>query len=582
MSQNPNLGYEPGFLQQLAYEDGAAAYLISEKRIKVVHNGGALNPQALAEQVDDYFKSLGISNCQVAWVSGDNLTHRMSGFKDVQFKHLDIEGLSLDTTQPILAANAYVGMAGIVTALNHGADIVICGRCTDASPVMGLAAWWHEWKIDNFKALARSLIAGHLIECSAYVTGGNYCGWREIKNQLRVGYPIAEIAWDGVSVITKHPQTNGAVTVDTCKAQLVYEIQGPSYLNPDVLALIDEANLKQVGENRVLVTGIGGSAPPPTTKLAVCLHGGYQAEIFVYFAGLDVDDKIALLRAQLMDKVDPTDYLTLSIEPYGGRSVSNPRTQAECTVQVRLFAQAKTESVLEQFKQDIFYNGMQGCCGFHVAMDWRTMAPRPFVRYFPAIINQEILNQTVTFLHRDKAELLVPKPPAQHYRLFAGQASYEPRQPFDLESFGQTQRRPLGEPLRICQGLSSFISNADVFFFIGDLVFARSGDKGGNANVGFWVRNPEAWPWLKSFLDSRQLIQLLGDDWKPWYRVERFEFPHLWAVHFVVYGILQEGIASSSILDGFAKSFGEFLRARFVDIPMELLLKEGQLRMSKL
>ncbi|KAN0088987.1 DUF1446 domain containing protein [Hyaloscypha variabilis] len=556
MIDNPQLGYEPGFLDQLAFKDGAAARLIAEKGLKVVHNGGALNPKGLAEKVNEFFVSLGITTCKTAWVSGDDVKPRLEDFKDKVFEHLDIKETALDKNEKIISATAYVGMAGIVAALENGADIVICGRCTDASPVMGLAAWWHGWDADDYQALSGSLIAGHLIECSAYVTGGNYCGWREIENRLQVGYPIAEIAWDGTSVITKHKGTNGAVTVDTCKAQLVYEIQGPYYLNPDVIAKIDLVSLREVGKDRVQVTGISGMAPPATTKLAICLHGGYQAEISAYFVGLDIDDKVAQLRAQLMGELDPSDYSALSIEPYGSHLVINPETQAEATVKVRIFAQAPTVAKLEKFKRAIFNNGMQGCCGFHMNMDWRTMVPKPFVKYFPTTIDQKLLSLAVHFIGKDAPTKVAPH---GTYQNFQGQESYEPKNAKAFQQFGPTEKRPFG-----------------------DIVFARSGDKGGNANVGFWVRNPEAWPWLQSFLDSATFIKLMGKDWKPAYRVERFEFPNLLAVHFVTYGILQEGVSSSSILDGFAKSFGEFIRARVVDVPQKLLDDETQRRAERI
>ena len=188
------MGYEPNFLDQLVWQDGAAAKLLARKKIKVVHDGGALNPEGLARKTDEYFKSLGIEDVKVAWVNGDDVTEQVKEGKLGKLMHLDQEGVELgELRHKILAANVYTGMTGVIAALEAGAQIVICGRCCDASPVMGLAAWWHGWKSTDYQQLAGSLLAGHIIECGAYATGGNYCGWREIEQLHHVGYPIAEI-----------------------------------------------------------------------------------------------------------------------------------------------------------------------------------------------------------------------------------------------------------------------------------------------------------------------------------------------------------------------------------------------------
>ncbi|KAF7534536.1 hypothetical protein G7054_g6102 [Neopestalotiopsis clavispora] len=557
LSQNHELGYESNFLEQLAWENGDAARIVAEKRIKIVHDGGALNPTGLAVKVDEYLKSLGILDVKVAAVTGDDLTERLRENQLGSIKHLDLAETFLEARkEDILAANAYTGHSGIVRALQEGADIVICGRCCDASPVTGLASWWHGWGHTEYDKLASSLMAGHHIECGAYVTGGNFCGAPEIEQLHHVGYPIAEISQDGAVVITKPAGTNGAVTVDTCKAQLLYEIQGPIYLNPDVVVDIERAQLVQVGKDRVKLSGIKGSAPPPTTKLAVCLLGGWQAEISGYCAGLDTDFKFNMMKDQVLRQINPEDFTTFSIEKYGSPS-ADPQLQAESTVQIRLFAQSPKKEAMMQFRRAIFYNGMQGYCGLHLSMDWRTMEPKPYVKYFPALISQSEIPLQVQILGADEAGVNVearglvdcaPAAPAQR--------SYEVHKPIDVNAcWPRTTLRPLG-----------------------DLVFARSGDKGGNANVGFWVRHEAAWPWLQSFLSSERLIALLGNDWDDKYAVERCEFRHLHAVHFVVKGILQDGVSSSSILDGFGKSFGEFLRARHVALPNQLVEMEDDLR----
>ncbi|CRJ81712.1 hypothetical protein BN1708_001955 [Verticillium longisporum] len=517
LQTDPTLGYEPNFLEQIAWHNGDAARLVAEKRIKIVHDGGALNPRGLVEKTDAYLQSIGIHNLKVAWVSGDDVTEK---------------------NEKLLAANVYIGYAGIVRALAEGADIVICGRCTDASPVMGLAAWWHGWRTTDYDALAGSLMAGHLIECGPYVTGGNYCGQREIRDMQRLGWPIAEIDSAGGVVITKPEGSNGIVTVDTCKAQLLYEIQGPIYLKPDVIADNHGVNLTQIGTDRVRLSNIKGLPPPPTAKLA-----------------------FNVLKTQVLKTIDRSAFTTFTIEKYG-TAQHDPRSQAAATVQFRIFAQGTRAEAFDDFKRAVFYNGPQGFCGFHAGMDWRTMVPRPYVKYFPALVQQDKVPMVVHFIDGKKDAAFIPAR--------------------DAKDCGQVPTQPTDEPKRAASSsmMGKIFPPGMTRRPLGDLVLARSGDKGGNANIGFWVRDESAYAWLQGYLTSQRVKELLGDDWDARYQIERCEFVNLQAVHFVIKGILQDGVSSSNVLDGFAKSMGEFVRARVIEMPTELVQKEAERNVS--
>lgn len=544
-ASGPDLaGYEPGFLDQLAYHNGDGARLLVSKGVKAVINGGALNPRGLASRVDEYLKSLGLPAVKIAWVDGDDLTTRVIEGSLGSLQHLDQERDFKAEGAEILSANAYTGQGGIVLALQHGADIVICGRCTDDSPAMGLASWWHSWGPDNFDALAGALMAGHLTECGPYVTGGNYCGAKEIEKILDLGFPIAEISSNGEAIITKPEGTNGAVTIDTCKAQLLYEIQGINYLNPDVVAVLDDVRLEEVGKDQVRLSHVRGLKAPPTTKLAICVLGGYQAELSAFCVGLDTDFKFNQMKSGMLSRLDPAMFTTISITKYG-TSMPNPTTEAEATVQIRMLVQAKSPEPLQDFRRAIFYNGIGGYCGLHLHMDWRTIEPRAYVRYFPAVVPQSQVQTAVHFLGDPK----VYQVDMRSESLFLSKV---PRQPVHEAQSGLQKGDTVTRPL-------------------GDIAFARSGDKGSNVNVGVWVRDARAWPWLQSFLSTERLIQLLGNEWKPHFRVERCEFKHLWACHFVIKGILDEGVSSTPRLDSFAKSIGEFLRARHVELPRDLV-----------
>ncbi|KAJ3845002.1 hypothetical protein EV361DRAFT_899272 [Lentinula raphanica] len=616
MSEHPELGYEQSPLIQLRWE--SAAEQIVNRGIKWVHDGGALNPRGLYEEIKKVLDSKGLlGKTKLAWVEGDNVVDTVKAnlapgqTAAKVYPHLDILGQTLNDAfskegdvDQILSANAYVGLRGILAALEAGAQIIVCGRVCDASPVMALAAWWHGWSLTDWDRLAGSLVAGHITECGPYTTGGNFCDFCNLfpdpgspeSKFYDLGYPIIELAHDGTCMITQHPGSNGAVTEDTVTAQLVYEIQGPKYLNPDVTANLENVHVEAFSgeKNKVRVWGITGSPPPPTTKLAVCSIGGYQAEMSLFAVGLNIREKYESWKMQVMRKIDPSKFLKIAIDLYGyglhsippsedsesGSHRNNttknfdPQSQKECTAMIRHFVQAETKDVITRFMNSFFTMGMAGYPGLCTSLDSRTGVPKPFIKYIPAVISQQDVSMRVhvgngTIGHAPDAPQTIDIPTIQeeHTEPFLGQVSYDPQDTKDLADFGPTLRVPLGT-----------------------LVLARSGDKGGNANVGFWVRNEdsEAWPWLRSLLTIDKLRALLGKDAYPshahdltWnsnlqpYKITRFEMPHIRAVHFVIFGILEDGVSSSSLVDPLGKSVGEFLRAREVDVPEKFLRRSG-------
>ncbi|KAL0578130.1 hypothetical protein V5O48_003873 [Marasmius crinis-equi] len=549
MIDHPELGYETSALTQIKWL--TAAEEIAKKGIKVIHDGGALNPFGLYKAVKQYFQEKGLGHVKVAWVEGDNVTDLVNAelkSKESTFPHLDVKGLDASSIKgKLLSANAYIGMRGIVTALRADAQIIICGRCCDASPLMALAAWWHGWDETEYDKLAGSLVTGHIVECGPYATGGNFCGFKAIKDLHKVpGYPIAEVHADGTSIITKHDGTHGAVTVDTVTAQLVYEIQGPKYLNPDVVASLEDIKIEQVGKDRVRLYGVRGLPPPPTTKLAAYTLAGYQAELTLFAVGLDIKEKFELQKAQILGQVDQSQYSTISIHTYG-TCPENPQSQNDATVAIRHFIQAPKAEAILGFWRTLFGIWLGGYAGAHLNMDTRTATPKPHLEYFPALIPQHLVQ-----LKAHVEDQVLPVTPVSRVEPFDGQRSYGPRVTTSLSDFGPSAKAPLGK-----------------------LVYARSGDKGGNANVGLWVHHDDEWLWLQSFLTVEKFKELLGRDYRPEYRIERFEMPNIKVVHFVTYGILQNGVGSSSVIDGLAKSFGEFVRARVVDVPTKFLGRPG-------
>ena len=277
--KDPSLGYARTFVRQL--EDCLGLAL--EKGVRIVANSGGLNPAGLADKVREVAAGLGL-HPQVAHVEGDDVRHLSSrnGWGDA------------------LTANAYLGGFGIAAALTAGADVVVTGRVTDASLVVGPAVAHHGWTPTSYDELAGAVVAGHVIECGTQATGGNFSGFLDLPHRDRpLGFPVAEVAADGSSVITKHAGTGGAVTVDTVTAQLVYEIQSTRYLGPDVTVHLDSVRLEQEAEDRVAIVGVTGEAPPERLKVCVNELGGWRNQVELVLTGLDVGAKAAWVREQL-------------------------------------------------------------------------------------------------------------------------------------------------------------------------------------------------------------------------------------------------------------------------------------------
>lgn len=479
----------------------------------------------------------------VAHVEGDNLADDLEGLLAAghELRNMDTgTPLSEWGVQP-MAANAYLGGWGIAAALDAGVDIVICGRVTDASLTVGAAAWWHGWRRSDWDRIAAAVTAGHVVECGPHAVGGNFSGFTGISGIARPGFPIVEIDSDGRSVVTKHVRDGGEVTVDTVTAQLLYEIQGPRYANPDAVAQLDTLRLHRLGPDRVELSGIRGSPPPPTAKVALFAQIGYQVVTSVYATGLDLERKIALLRAQLADMLWDED-VELEITQLGSVA-TDPRRQWDATVQVRIMATGPEPEPLRRLAERVGELYLSSIPGFFTDTAARSsLSPRPRIDYWPALLDTSMVRHEVVFGDGHRVRI-APPPEAEVPR--------QPEHPEPTPTGGavrelDTRRVPLGR-----------------------VAHARCGDKGGNSNVGIWVSDPRAWTWLRSELSTDRLRQLMPEIAQ--LEVVRHEFPHLRAVHFVLRGLLGSGGSSNRRVDPIGKAVGEFLRARHVDVPRELL-----------
>jgi Acyclic terpene utilisation family protein AtuA len=506
--KDPRLGYAKTFLRQLENALGTAL----ERGVKIVANAGGVNPAGLAAAVRELSASLGLA-AAVAHVEGDDLRPRAA---------------ELGLGEP-LAANAYLGAWGIAACLDAGADIVVTGRVTDASLVVGPAAAHFGWGRTEYDALAGAVAAGHVIECGTQASGGNYAFFTEIADLRHPGFPIAEVHADGSCVITKHDGTGGAVSVGTVTAQLLYEIAGARYAGPDVTARFDTVVLAQDGPDRVRLRGMRGEAPPPTLKVGLNTLGGFRNEVTFVLTGLDIEAKAALITSQLAD-VDAE--WTLARTDHRDSPVQEQASAVlHCVVRGpdpkpvgRAFSAAAIELALASIP------------GFHV-----TAPPgdaSPYGVFCAAYLDARLVGHTAVLPDGSRVEI----EPATDTRALADVEA--PALPAPLD--GPTRRAPLGT-----------------------LAGARSGDKGVSANVGVWVRGEDDWRWLAHYLSVARFRRLLPETAA--LPVTRHVLPNLWALNFVVDGLLGDGVAANARHDPQAKALGEWLRSRVVEIPEALL-----------
>ncbi|GAA4749181.1 DUF1446 domain-containing protein [Nocardioides endophyticus] len=522
--KDPSLGYAKTFVRQV--EDCLGLAL--EQGVKIVSNAGGLNPAGLADRLREVARGLGLDPA-IAHVEGDDVR-------------------SLDLREGALTANAYLGGFGIAAALNAGADLVVTGRVTDASLVVGPAVAHHGWTLTSYDELAGAVVAGHVLECGTQATGGNFSGFKTLRHdrpeilQSPLGFPIAEIAADGSCVITKHDGTGGAVTVDTVTAQLLYEIQSTRYLNPDITTRLDTVELRDVGRDRVSVSGVRGEAPPE--RLKVCLNelGGWRNTVEFVLTGLDIDAKADWVREQLTPSLTASEvaWTRTALPPADADTEEGASCLLRCTVKDsgpdpvgRAFTSAAVELALASYP------------GF--TMTAPPAPPAPYGLYRAAYVDRSAVAHTV--VHADGRREVVADP--TEFGAGDDRDSLRPS-PFPAPRDSLTRRAPLGS-----------------------FVHARSGDKGGDANLGLWVMHDGSdkydarVTWLTKLITPRKVRELLPEAAE--LDVEVHVLPNLGGVNVLVRGLLGDGVAASTRFDPQAKGLGEWMRSRVVHIQEGLL-----------
>lgn len=508
--RDSDLGYARTFLRQLEGTLGTA----QERGVRIVTNAGGLNPAGLAAAIRSLAERLGL-DVRVGYVEGDSLPR-----------------------PDALTANAYLGAFGIAAAFDADADVVVTGRVTDASLLVGPAIARFGWGRDDLDALAGATVAGHLLECGAQVTGGNFSFFTELPDGgHRPGFPVAELHDDGSSVITKHPGTGGAVTVETVTAQLLYEVGGPAYLGPDVITHLDTVRLAPDGPDRVRVSGVRGTPPPETLKVGVNNLGGFRNSMTFVLCGLDIPAKAALVRRQLEETVGKEGLEFVLARTDHPDTADTETASALLHVHLRDGDKARAGRAFSAAAVELALASYPGCT--------LTTPPgdaTPYGVFTADTVAQDAVAHVAVL--PDDTRVPIPPPPLRR----SAEPAVGPSVSTGSPSSYPTRRGTLG-----------------------DVVGARSGDKGGDANLGVWARNDATWAWLRGWLTVERLAELLPET-SP-LTVERHELPNLRAVNFVIRGLLGPGVAATTRFDPQAKALGELLRSRVVDVPAGLILE---------
>lgn len=534
-------GYARTFVTQLT----ANLQQIKVQGVKVVANAGGLSPEACAAEIRAACEHAGV-DLTVAAVTGDNLREALDGDmgQRVVLTNMDT-GEDLDLTEhEVLTANAYLGGWPIAAALSAGADIVVCPRMTDASLVVGPAAWYFGWEETDWNRLAAAVVVGHIIECGGQATGGMYGRFYEHDDLGYPGLPMADIEADGTSVIFKSEPSGGVVNVDTIKAQLFYEVGSPRYHNPDVVADLATVQLDDLGKDRVQIIGVRGSRPTRTTKLSLTYEGGYRNAMTIGVTGVRAPEKISWLKRQIEGRVGgPGDFDGFRWSVIGpSKPIDGTYDEATALVTLQVRDRDPERVGRKEFADKIVQMCLASIPGHY--MTTRPRAGQLFGVQWPCLIDKALVSPVV---HIDGApDIVVPWVDGTDDQPVAPDGGKDE----DLTRFGPT-----------------------VPAVLGDVAITRSGDKGGKANVGIWVRTAEAYDWLTAYLTTERFTQLVPEaDCLP---VDRYRFDNLLGLNFVITGFLEDGVSSCTRTDAQGKAIGEYLASHTVPVPQAILAERA-------
>ena len=390
--RDPSMGYARDFVEVVT----ELAPDIRERGFKVISNAGGVNPVACAEAIVAGARERGAAGLKVAVVTGDDLLDRLDDLlgRGVELRHMET-GEPLSTVRDrVVSANAYLGARPIAEALAQGADVVVTGRTTDTGLTLAPLVDRFGWAWDDWDKMAAGTVAGHILECGAQSSGGNFTDWQDVPDLAGIGFPIAEVAADGTFVVTKHAGTGGLVSRGTVAEQLLYEIGDPTdYITPDVVADFTSIRLDDEGGDRVRVSGIEGGADTDSLKVSAAYADGWKATSTLVYAWPDAVRKARAAAAVLKDRLDA---LGLQFDEYRaeivGLNALSETNELDAAaekdldeVQLRVSVRGQDKAAVEQFGREIaplILTGPSAVTGF------ASGRPRPseVIAYWPALI----------------------------------------------------------------------------------------------------------------------------------------------------------------------------------------------------
>lgn len=521
---------------------------IAEKKIKVISNAGGVNPLACRDALQKIIKEYGL-DLKVAVVLGDDLLPKHEQLKSQNIQEM-FSGEALP--EQVASSNAYLGAVAIRDALDLGADIVITGRVVDSAVVLAPLLHEYQWSLDDYDKLAQGSLAGHVIECGAQCTGGNFTDWRLVQGFDNMGFPVVEVSEDGSFVVTKPQGTGGLVSTATVAEQIVYEIGNPqAYLLPDVIADFSQVHLEQIGEHRVRVTGAKGQAPTAQYKVSATYPDGYRVLVSFLIAGREAPQKAQIIADAILAKCERV-LAMRSVPPFSEKSVEI--LGIESTYGEHAQTLNSREVVVKIAVKHMF---KEACMFFasEIAQASTGMAPAlagivggrpkasPVIKLFSFLIDKNQVSVEIDFEGK--------------------------RYPVEIPQGVSTEQLPT-----LKAGENAIYQGDEIDVPLIEIAHARSGDKGNHSNIGVIARKAEYLPWIRAALTEETVasyMQHVLDAEKG--RVIRYELPGLNALNFMLENALGGGGVASLRIDPQGKAFAQQLLDMSVKVPAHLLEK---------
>ncbi|MFW1707788.1 acyclic terpene utilization AtuA family protein [Acinetobacter baumannii] len=521
---------------------------IAEKKIKVISNAGGVNPLACRDALQKIIKEYGL-DLKVAVVLGDDLLPKHEQLKSQNIQEM-FSGEALP--EQVASSNAYLGAVAIRDALDLGADIVITGRVVDSAVVLAPLLHEYQWPLDDYDKLAQGSLAGHVIECGAQCTGGNFTDWQLVQGFDNMGFPVVEVSEDGSFVVTKPQGTGGLVSTATVAEQIVYEIGNPqAYLLPDVIADFSHVHLEQIGEHRVRVTGAKGQAPTTQYKVSATYPDGYRVLVSFLIAGREAPQKAQVIADAILTKCERV-LAMRSVPPFSEKSVDilgiestygdHAQTLNSREVVVKIAVKHMFKEACMFFASEIAQASTGMAPALAGIVGGRPKAS-PVIKLFSFLIDKNQINVEIDF---DGS-----------------------RYPVEIPQGVSTEQL-----LTLTAGENAVYQGDEIEVPLIEIAHARSGDKGNHSNIGVIARKADYLPWIRAALTEQSVasyMQHVLDAEKG--RVIRYELPGLNALNFMLENALGGGGVASLRIDPQGKAFAQQLLDMPVKVPAHLLEK---------